>query len=205
MDTSVISNVAQSSSGGYIGKSAPAKRSDDPKASEKIDRSKFSEEAATFEKSGETSAKVDDRSAIVAQMKADQAQRESQLVDIVRKMMSGQGKALAQADDIWKFLAEGNFTVDPETKEQAQKDIAEDGYWGVAQTSDRIVDFAIALSGGDAEKADKMVAAFQKGFDEATKTWGKELPDISKRTYDAVMEKMDQWKNGTYKSGETEA
>ena len=138
-------------------------------------------------------------------MKADQAQRESQLVDIVRKMMSGQGKALAQADDIWKFLAEGNFTVDPETKEQAQKDIAEDGYWGVAQTSDRIVDFAIALSGGDAEKADKMVAAFQKGFDEATKTWGKELPDISKRTYDAVMEKMDQWKNGTYKSGETEA
>lgn len=203
MDTSVLTNTIQSNATPVTTRTFQGKRTDDTKANEKAsgDRSKFSEEAATFEKSNEVPKKVDDRSQIVAQMKADQAQREGQLVDIVRKMMAGQGKALGQADDMWKFLAEGNFTVDPETKAQAEKDIAEDGYWGVEQTSDRIVDFAIALSGGDADKADKMVAAFQKGFDEATKTWGRELPDISKRTYDAVLEKMDQWKEGTYKSG----
>ena len=27
--------------------------------------------------------------------------------------------------------------------------------------------------------------------------WGKELPDISKQTYDAVLDKFDKWKNGT--------
>ena len=93
-------------------------------------------------------------------------------------------------------LASGDFTVDAATKEQAQKDIAEDGYWGVNQTSDRIVDFAKALAGDDPAKADKMIEAFQKGYKEATKTWGKTLPDISSRTYDAVMEKMNKWKNG---------
>lgn len=67
----------------------------------------------------------------------------------------------------------------------------------VEQTSDRIVEFAKALSGGDSEKADEMIAAFKKGFDQATKAWGKSLPDISGRTYDAVMKKFDAWKNGT--------
>jgi hypothetical protein len=36
-----------------------------------------------------------------------------------------------------------------------------------------------------------MRSAFEKGFKEATKTWGKELPDISKQTYDAVMKGFD--------------
>ena len=42
-----------------------------------------------------------------------------------------------------------------------------------------------------------MLEAFKKGFKAATKSWGKELPDISQRTYDAVLKKMDAWKNGT--------
>ena len=41
-----------------------------------------------------------------------------------------------------------------------------------------------------------MIEAFQKGFREATKSWGKTLPDISQKTYDAVMDKMNKWKNG---------
>ena len=32
----------------------------------------------------------------------------------------------------------------------------------------------------------QMQAAVEKGFKEATKSWGKELPDISNNTYDAV-------------------
>ena len=82
------------------------------------------------------------------------------------------------------------------TKAQAQADIAEDGYWGVEQTSDRILDFAKALSGNDPEKADLLLDAFKKGFEQATGAWGKELPDISQRTYDAVVEKFEAWKNG---------
>ena len=115
------------------------------------------------------------------------------------KALSGndpkQGNAIASADDMWKFLASGNFTVDAATKAQAKKDIAEDGYWGVEQTSDRILDFAKALSGNDPKQADKLLNAFKKGFDQATKAWGKKLPDISQRTYDAVVKKFEAWKN----------
>lgn len=132
---------------------------------------------------------------IIAQMKADLETRTNQLKDIVTQMMQKQGQTIAKADDIWSFLAEGNFTVTEAAKAQAQADIAEDGYWGVEQTSDRILSFAKALSGDDASKADELLAAFKKGFEAATKSWGKELPDISKRTYDAVVQKFDDWKN----------
>lgn len=137
------------------------------------------------------------RAKILEQLKADAEKRNEQLRSIVEKMMTKQGQAIGNADSMWSFLAKGNFTVDPQTKAQAQKDIAEDGYWGVEQTSDRIVDFAKALSGSDPDKADEMLEAFKKGFKQATKTWGSNLPDISQRTYDAVVDKFDKWKNGT--------
>ena len=51
------------------------------------------------------------------------------------------------------FLA-SNLTIDEAAKKKAQEEISEDGYWGVKQTSDRILDFAKALSGNDSSKAD---------------------------------------------------
>ena len=93
---------------------------------------------------------------------------------------------------MWRFLASGKFEVDEATKLQAQKDIAEDGYWGVNQTSDRIIDFAKALTGGDPSKIEDMREAFKKGYKQAEKTWGGELPEISKQTYDAVLAKFDK-------------
>jgi len=128
---------------------------------------------------------------LVAKLKADSDARVSQLKSLVEQMISKQGQTIGKADSIWRFLAEGNFTVDAATKAQAQKDIADDGYWGVEQTSSRIVDFATALAGSDPEKFEKMRDAFKKGFDDATSTWGNSLPDISQRTYQAVMDKFD--------------
>ena len=40
-----------------------------------------------------------------------------------------------------------------------------------------------------------MLEAFKKGFSQATKAWGKDLPDISSQTYDAVIKKFDDYKN----------
>ncbi len=130
---------------------------------------------------------------VVARMKKDAEDRTNQLRSLVQQMMGNQGGKIGQADDMWRFLAKGDFTVSPEVRAQAQKDIADDGYWGVNQTSDRIVEFAKALVGDDPEKAEQMRAAFEKGFKAATKSWGKELPSISQRTYDAVMDKFDDW------------
>ena len=129
---------------------------------------------------------------LVNKLKADAEAHTQQLQNIVQQLMTKQGQTYNTANDIWKFLASGNFTVDAATKEQAQKDIAEDGYWGVEQTSDRIIDFAKALTGGDSSKIEDMREAFKKGYEQAEKTWGGELPEISKKTYDAVMEKFDK-------------
>lgn len=172
-------------------------------ASTSTDKTTTSDKAETgvvYEKSSQTDKDTVTKKtdyATVAKLKADAEQRTSQLRSLVEKMMTKQGTAIANADSMWSFLADGNFTVDEETQKQAQADIAEDGYWGVEQTSDRILDFAKALSGNDPEKADLLIDAFKKGFEDATKSWGKDLPDISKRTYDAVLEKFDKWKNGS--------
>jgi hypothetical protein len=37
-----------------------------------------------------------------------------------------------------------------------------------------------------------MREAFKKGYAQAEKTWGGSLPEISQKTYDAVMEKFDK-------------
>ena len=171
----------------------------------KSESSTKTDTGVVYEKSsGQTSGTVTKKTdyALVNKLKADAEQRTSQLRSLVEKMMTKQGVAIGTADSMWSFLAKGNFTVDEATRAQAQADIADDGYWGVDQTSDRILDFAKALSGNDPEKADLLLDAFKKGFKEATKSWGQDLPDISQRAYDAVVEKFNKWKNGTE---ETEA
>ena len=130
--------------------------------------------------------------ALVNQLKADQAKFHENFRNMVLDMMSKQGSVYGQANDIWKFLASGDFTVDPQTKLEAQQAISEDGYWGVKQTSQRIFDFANALTGGDPEKMAEMKDAFLEGFEKAKEMWGGELPDISQKTYDAVLAKFDE-------------
>lgn len=137
---------------------------------------------------------------LINKLKADAEARTAQLRSLVEKLMAGQGNAIGTADDMWAFLRKGDFTVDAATKAQAEADIAEDGYWGVNATSDRILDFAKALTGGDPSKIEEMREAFEKGFKQATEAWGGELPEISQKTYDAVMSKFDAWSaeaNGT--------
>lgn len=158
-------------------------------------------EGVVYEKSSDiTKMSESDRAALVKQLKADAEERKSQFTNLVMNMIQKQGGAFAQTidedeDGIWRFLAEGNFEVDEATKAEAQESISEDGYWGVKQTSQRIFDFALALSGGDADKMDEMLAAFDKGFKEATKSWGRDLPDISNQTYDAVHKLFEEYKN----------
>ncbi|MCI8791448.1 MAG: hypothetical protein HFG38_01435 [Eubacterium sp.] len=135
------------------------------------------------------STKVTDYSSIVAKMKQEQANHNKQLQDLVDKLLSKQADKYTSLADMFK-----NITVDPATAAQAQKDIGEDGYWGVNQTSDRLVEMAQALSGGDAEKADLMINAIKKGYDQAAKAWGGELPDICQQTVDAATEKLNKWR-----------
>lgn len=143
-----------------------------------------------------TPAAVYERSSLIEELKNDAEKRTAELSSMVKDLMSTQaGISNASDDDVWKFLASGNFTVSEAAKVKAKELISEGGYYGVEKTSERILQFAKALSGGDASKADSLLDAFKKGYEQATKSWGKELPDICKDTYDKVVEKFDSWKN----------
>lgn len=133
----------------------------------------------------------------IDKLKADAEARYSQLADLVQKLMTKQGETskYASLSDLMKGVVKGDVAVDPEIVAQAKKDVADDGYWGVEQTASRIVDFAKALSGGDPKQAEAMRKAIDKGFKEATKTWGDSLPDISSKTYDRINEMLDEWTN----------
>ena len=159
-------------------------------------------EAAVYEKSDEPVVNKADRkvdSETVARLKADAEERMASLRSLVEKMMTKQGQTIAKAG-VLDFengtnLAEvfKNLEVDEETRAKAQADIAEDGYWGVEQTSDRMLDFAKALAGTDKEAAKEMLNAIKQGFEEAGKAWGEELPELSKKTMEVTLEKVNKW------------
>lgn len=193
MDFNGINNSYSSyDSARFSSKTSASSKSDALKdADKKAATNAYSEPAATYEAS--TAANRTDRSAVIAHLKSSAEQRMQQMQSLVTKMFEKQGITIGTADNMWRILAGGNFTADAATIAQAKEDISEDGYWGVNQTSERIFSFAAALSGGDEEKMQEMVKAVEKGFSEATKAWGKELPCITQDTHSAIMDKFDKW------------
>jgi len=110
------------------------------------------------------------------------------LRELVAKMFTEQGLATS-------IEVGGGETVKIEdlTPEQAQALVADDGYWGVEQTSDRIFQFATSLVNGDRSLLDKIKEGVLKGFEQAKQDFGGSLPEISQKTIDAVMKKLDDW------------
>jgi hypothetical protein len=159
------------------------------------------DQAAVYEKSKEGNDTKDKKvykqdTATIARLKADADRRAQQLRNLVQKMLLEQGETFTLSDtDMYRLLREGKVQVDAATADQAREDISENGYWGINQTSERLVSFAKALSGGDPSKADEMMEAVKKGFEEATKVWGDELPEISQKTLEETLKKLEEWKN----------
>ena len=134
---------------------------------------------------------------IVAQLKADAEQRTAQLRSLVESMILKQNKTFQTGmltdEKMYEMLRKGQVEVSPEVRAQAQEDISENGYWGIKQTSERLFSFAKAISGGDTSKAETLITAMEKGFKQATKSWGDDLPEICKKTLEAATEKIRSW------------
>ena len=133
--------------------------------------------------------------------KLDQLWRDTQHAgDAVRKLLqSALGKDDATGQGFWAVRAKG-IKLSEADRAQAQQMISEDGFFGVKQTTDRIMSFAKALVGEGASDAqiDKMRAAVQKGFDEVARMFGgfDKLPQVTKDTHAAIMSAFDSWKSG---------
>lgn len=187
--------------------SKSSKSTSDTKAADVInDKNDAVSKGVVYEKNASKAQKSYDYSATIKQLKADQINRSQQMVDLVNKTLSGQGKAsfTSNIKSLFDKSVNGNLAdlfrnmeVDEDTIEQAKKDISEDGYWGVTQTSDRLVSMAQALAGGDKSKADELIGAIKKGFKQATHAWGENLPDICQKTLSTTIEKMEKWRDST--------
>lgn len=78
------------------------------------------------------------------------------------------------------------------SQDEAKALIAEDGFFGVTKTSDRIADFVLAGAGDDVEKLKAGREGILRGYNQAEKAWGGNLPDISKETLEKALEKVDK-------------
>jgi len=121
--------------------------------------------------------------------------------DAIRKLVASMlGKGDASGQGFWAVRARGSFKLSEADRAQALEMIGEDGFFGVKKTTERIMEFAKALVGEDAsdEKIELMRSAVQKGFDEVARMFGgfDKLPDVTQKTYEAIMKAFDDWKSG---------
>lgn len=78
------------------------------------------------------------------------------------------------------------------TKEEAEALISDDGFFGVPQTSDRIADFVLMGAGDDVEKLKAGREGVLAGYKQAENAWGDTLPEISQKTLERALEKIDK-------------
>ena len=117
--------------------------------------------------------------------------------DAVRKLIaSALGTGDATGQGFWALRA-GNIRLSEADMAQAQQLVSEDGFFGVNQTTARIMDFAKAMVGEGASERqiENMRAAVQKGFDEVARMFGgfDKLPEVTRQTHAAIMSAFDQW------------
>ena len=152
--------------------------------------------AAVYEKSGDlgvSSFNAADPDKVRSILNETHRQTEA-FRQMVEKLLQKQNKtyALAEGDDMYSLLkaqlGDVMVEIDEATRTAAQEAVSEDGYYGVKKTSERILDFAFAVAGDNPAKLSEMKTAFVKGFKQAAEMWGDELPEISQKTYDAVMQ-----------------
>lgn len=198
MDNMTVNNNVST----YAANNTVSGREADTSAKAAETEKKTEDSAAVFEKSKEpkrsSTNQIYNRDAIVGKLKADQQNRIASMQSLVEKLLNKQKGTfdLANSNNLADTFRQVAGAASPDDIAAAKASIAEDGYWGVEQTSDRLVSMAIALSGGDTEKADELKNAITKGFKQATAAWGEKLPQICQDTYDTTMKKMDDWKNG---------
>ena len=126
---------------------------------------------------------------VVASLKEASEQRFASLRRMVEDLLRRQGMTFLD-------IADGKTVeVDETARAEAQAAIADGGEFSAEAVSDRIVEFAKAISGGDKSKLQMLIGAIDEGFSQARKALGGELPEISQKTYDLIMQKLDAWQN----------
>lgn len=76
--------------------------------------------------------------------------------------------------------------------DEAKRLIADDGFFGIIQTSNRVSSFVFSLAGDSLELLKEARAGIINGFKEAEAMWGGNLPTISYETQNRTLELIDK-------------
>jgi len=202
-----IHSVDPSTQKGIANAAAPSRDASSGASTTGSIRTASNEEAAVYEKSKLTtpSAKTYTRDAV----KLDEINRqvETKLSSLraavenlvaMQSVKTGEAKGLSYDQIMKKYEGKlkdfyQNLQVDDATRLKAQQDISTDGFWGIKQTSERAIEFAKALSGGDPSKISLLRNSIIEAYKAAEKTWGGELPEICRQTQEATLKGLDDW------------
>lgn len=132
----------------------------------------------------------------IASMLEESNRKVQEIINLILPLMTQQGLEISKV-----ISGEQQLTTDAATIEKAKAAIAEDGELGVRQVAERILNFAKSAIGGDTSKLAAIRAGVEKGFKEATDMLGGTLPDISQKTYAAIMGEFDRWESAGIPSG----
>jgi len=75
--------------------------------------------------------------------------------------------------------------------DEAQELLDDEGFFGVTQTSTRVADFVFSFAGDDVELLKEGREGIIRGFQEAQKLFGDDLPEISFQTQSKTLELID--------------
>lgn len=78
------------------------------------------------------------------------------------------------------------------SSDEASELVSENGFFGIANTAERIAGFVLNGAGDDVEKLKAGREGVAKGFEDAKKIWGGELPEISQKTIEKTLETLDK-------------
>lgn len=185
--SAAASQASQASQGSQISQASQEAQAERAGSGDAVSLGSAKSDAGTYNRTARKLSASD-----VDALKAAADQRYENLLALVKQLLNKQGETSKRALGIERTNAK--------SVTEAQAAISEDGEWGVKAVSDRIVQFAIAASGGDKGKYETLKAAIDKGFQQAAKALGGELPGISQETYKETMRKLDEWKNGESQS-----
>ena len=106
----------------------------------------------------------------------------------VLDFLSGKGKINDMSLEDIGYKGKPIMDLSPQ---EATDLVSENGFFGITQTSDRVSNFVFSFAGDDLEKLQKGRDGIVKGFEEANKMFGGNLPEISYKTQERTLALID--------------
>jgi len=79
------------------------------------------------------------------------------------------------------------------SQDEAKELVADDGFFGVDKTSQRLSDFVIQGAGDNEEMLRAGRSGLLEGMKQAEQMWGGDLPEISQKTMEKAIENIDKY------------